>query len=237
MSKAKVIAIDGPSGSGKSTIAKKLAQELGLTYLDTGAMFRAIACALESLTIDFSVDTLTPEQELQVAQKLEDLDFQYAPTDKILVAINGIDLTTKIREHEISLLTSHISKFPLVRNYLKNVQRKIAANRASILEGRDIGTVIFPNAAIKIFLTADNKARAQRRFDQLVEKDPAYAKTLSVEQIEKDLQVRDEQDSKRALAPLRKAEDALEVDTTSMTIEEVCQLIKEKYQSQKHLFE
>src|SRR5690606_31358869 len=136
-------AIDGPSGSGKSTIAKVMANRLRLTYLDTGAMFRAIAYSLQNMNVDFTKDQLSADEENQIKEVLESLIFEYAPSDKVLVAINGEDLTHKIREHHISLLTSNVSKFPVIRNYLKNLQRQIAKARPSILEGRDIGTIIF----------------------------------------------------------------------------------------------
>lgn len=233
---ARVIAIDGPSGSGKSTVAKRLSSELGLTYLDTGAMFRAIAIKLAATGIDFSKETLTEDEIKTVEELLSNMDFKYALNEKVLVQIDGVDLTSKIREHEVSILTSNVSKFPVVRNYLKHFQRKIASKRPSILEGRDIGTVIFPNAILKFFLTASDRARALRRYEQLVAKDPSYQNKLDIEQIERDLKERDAQDSGRKTAPLKKADDAIEIDTTKLSLDEVCQEIKSIFKDKVALF-
>ena len=226
---SKVIAIDGPSGSGKSTIAKKVANLLNLTYLDTGAMFRALGYSIKKENILFS------ETE-KINAFLETVKFEYGVNEKILIRINDEDLTHKIREHEVSKLASEVSQVTVVRDYLKNAQRKIGQEKASILEGRDIGTVIFPDAHLKFFLTADPKIRAQRRYEQLVEKDAANAEKYSVEGILKDIEDRDTKDKERAVAPLVKAEDAFEIDTSHKTIEEIISIISEKYESKKELF-
>jgi cytidylate kinase len=225
--KSKVIAIDGPSGSGKSTITQLIARELGLIYLDTGAMFRAIALHLHERNIQSS-DSSSIESEL------EKMNFKYAKDDSNLVEINGVNLTQKIREHHVSELASIYSKVPMVREVLKNLQRSIAGERPSILEGRDIGTVIFPDAALKFFLTADPKVRAQRRLEQIKEKDPATS--LTVESIYEDIVERDKSDQQRAIAPLVKAQDAKEINTTSMSIEEVVDLVCSEYKNSKDLF-
>ncbi len=225
--KAKVIAIDGPSGSGKSTIAKIVAKKLGLTYLDTGAMFRAIGLFLHDKNI--SKDNIS-----QISKELVELDFKYALSDSNLVQINGENLTDKIREHHVSQIASQYSQLEVVREYLKELQRSIAGARASILEGRDIGTVIFPDAALKFFLTADPLIRAERRLAQIKEKEPDT--NLTAELIHADIVNRDKTDQNRAIAPLVKAEDAIEVDTTSMSIDDVCGLIYESFRSSSHMF-
>lgn len=231
----KVIAIDGPSGSGKSTITKLLAKELGFLYLDTGAMFRALAYKLAQTGIDFSKDRLDPEEELRVQDFLNCLDFQYAPIKDILIMVDGEDLTQKIREHQVSKMASNTSKFPVVREYLKGIQREAAKRGPSILEGRDIGTVIFPEAALKFFLTASSDVRAKRRLRQLREQNKADGHTF--EKIKQDIEARDREDSERAAAPLKKASDALEIDTSGMTISEVVDLMISEYVKRSKLFE
>ena len=224
---SKVIAIDGPSGSGKSTIAKLVAEKLDLIFLDTGAMYRAIGLHLDSQGISHS-------EEDKIKIELEKISFEYAPTSDILIRLNGQNFTQKIREHRVSGLASKYSQVKIVRDYLVNLQRKIAGDRASILEGRDIGTVVFPDAALKFFLTADTKIRAQRRLHQLKEKDPTGI--FQLEDIQKDIQIRDEKDSGRDIAPLVKAHDAIEVDTSSLSIAEVVNLICSKHQEKVDLF-
>jgi cytidylate kinase len=232
----KVIAIDGPSGSGKSTIAKMVSNTLSLTYLDTGAMFRAIGYSINKLDIDFSKKELSIEESTAVQNLLRSLNFEYGVDESVLIRVNGDDLTDKIREHEISTLASLTSKFSEVRNYLKSKQRDIATIKPSVLEGRDIGTVIFPNAAVKIFLTADPKVRAQRRYSQLIEKDESNKNKYSVEKIMQDIEDRDAQDANRTIAPLTKAKDAIEIDTSSLSIDEVAQRIIEAYNNKKEHF-
>jgi cytidylate kinase len=236
MDKEKVIAIDGPSGSGKSTIAKIVSNKLSLTYLDTGAMFRAIGYFVSKLDIDFSKMELTNSEIKLVEELLESLDFEYGVNENILIRVNGEDLTEKIREHEVSKLASLTSKFPQVRNYLKTKQRDIATKKPSVLEGRDIGTVIFPNAAIKIFLTADPVVRAERRYSQLVQKNSLNKDKYSVEKIKEDIEDRDAQDANRTIAPLVKASDAIEIDTSNLSIEEVAEIIIEAYNNKKEFF-
>ena len=229
MSKTKVIAIDGPSGSGKSTIAKSVSTKLSLTYLDTGAMFRAIAYSLDSAGIKV-------EETDRISDFLSSLNFEYAPSEAVLIRLNSEDLSSKIREHHVSRLASHYSVIPEIRNYLKEAQRKIASNRPSILEGRDIGTVIFPDAVIKVFLTADPKVRGQRRYDQLKDlgKDMSG---VSVDSLISDIEARDAADSSRDVAPLVKADDAIEIDTTALAIEEVIEKIADLYHQNKEAFE
>ena len=219
MSKSKVIAIDGPSGSGKSTIAKIISEELQLTYLDTGALYRAIAYTLFQKKI-------SPEETDKIKIALDRLDFSYGKSDKELVTIDGENLTYKIREHNISRLASIYSKLPVVRDYLKSFQRDFAKTNPSVLEGRDIGTVIFPDAALKVFLTADSEVRAKRRFEQLVD---MGQKEVNLEKILDDIKSRDNSDRSRDIAPLKKAEDAVEINTSGKDINEVTQMIKDLY--------
>jgi len=234
--KQKVIAIDGPSGSGKSTIAKIISQKLNLTYLDTGAMFRAIAYSLKDLSIDFTKDELDKDEIETVSKYLQSLKFEYGVSESILVRLNDNNLTDEIREHYVSDLASRTSKFPIIRNYLKDKQREIANTKPSVLEGRDIGTVIFPGALVKIFLTADSKVRAKRRYDQLVEKDPDTASSLSVKSIQADIESRDALDQSRETAPLKMANDAISIDTSNKSIEEVADEIISEYDKKKELF-
>lgn len=233
---AKVIAIDGPSGSGKSTIAKIIAQKLNLTYLDTGAMFRSLAYILDQLPIDFNQQHLSQSELQQVQSCLQQMNFEYGVSSDILIRINGENLTEKIREHQVSAMASKISKFSVVRDYLAQKQRLIAKERPSILEGRDIGTVIFPNAAVKVFLTASATLRAKRRYEQLIEKDANNKNTYDQKKIEQDIIERDRQDQERTIAPLKKASDAIEIDTSSLSIDQVCDQIIAEYHKQQHLF-
>lgn len=232
--KDRVIAIDGPSGSGKSTITKRLASELGFTYLDTGAMFRSLAYKLNDLNIDFCKPKLDVEEAQRVRNFLEDLNFEYAPDDKRLIVIDNEDLTDRIREHRVSSLASRISKFSIVRNYLADTQRQLARKGKVILEGRDIGTVIFPNAALKFFLTADAQVRAQRRLKELQEKDPAFDGDLA--KIKADVEKRDREDTQREHAPLKKASDAVEIDTSHLSVDQVIQKMKEYYHQRQEFF-
>ena len=205
------IAIDGPAGAGKSTIAKLLAAKLGILYLDTGAMYRAVglkalntgvdiadAAAVEKMLVDTKIDV---KQEGGVQH----------------VYLDGKDVSVDIRENRVSKAASDISAVPCVRYKMVELQREIAAKCDTVLDGRDIGTFVLPNAEHKIFLTASAEERAKRRFAEL----KAKASDLTFEQIKDDILKRDYNDSHRALAPLKKADDATEVDTTSMTIEEV----------------
>ena len=210
MTTSNVIAIDGPSGVGKSTIARAIADRLKYVYIDTGAMFRALAVFFHRAGVEES-------EETKIKEALETLKFSYGESEENLVSINGENLTLVIREHYVSDLASRYSKVPEIRNYLAKTQKEIAAHRASVMEGRDIGTVIFPNAFLKIFLTATNETRAKRRVNQLKEK----GEIVSLEQVIDDITKRDERDSSREIAPLIKADDAIEIKTDNLSIEEV----------------
>lgn len=213
----KVIAIDGPSGSGKSTIAKSLAQKLNLLYVDTGAMYRALALVAHNRGLD-----LTNLQQMQ--DFISKVELIYGGEEGILVSIEGEDLTQKIREHHVSELASQISKHTPVRNYLLEIQRKLAQDRVLVMEGRDIGTVVFPHAFCKIFLTAGPEIRAKRRFDELNDKG---AQNISLQKILQDVIERDHRDQTRDVAPLKPAEDSITLDTSEMNLEQVLETLKD----------
>lgn len=224
--KQNVIAVDGPAGSGKSSVARKIAQGLDLLYIDTGAMFRAMAYFLSSKGINVKEDNLDENKDLNAL--LAAVQFQYLPKDHILIEIDGEDLTEKIREHHISELASLVSQYAVIRDFLANIQRSIALERESVLEGRDIGTVIFPQAKLKIFLTATPEERAKRRTEELRKKG---VENIDESQILEDIKLRDKRDETREIAPLKKADDALEIDTTGMTIGQVVDKIIEEYKN------
>ena len=211
------IAIDGPSGAGKSSLAKQLAQDLGFLYVDTGAMYRAIGLYAVRQGADpkeaAQVEPLLPQIHLEI--RLE------AGTQHIY--LNGEDVSTAIRAEEIGMAASGVSAIPAVRQFLLDTQRNLAKTNNVLMDGRDIGTVILPNAQVKIFLTASDEARAHRRYKELVEKgqSPDYDQVLA------DIRQRDYQDSHRAIAPLRQAEDAVLVDTSHLNLEESLEALKE----------
>lgn len=204
------IALDGPAGAGKSTIAKIIAKRLGLPYLDTGAMYRAMAlCALGegvSLTDAEGVDELLNRTDIRVA---------YEP-DGQHVLVNGVDVTGRLREEEIGKGASLISKLRCVRDKLAGMQRDIAHETHAVLDGREIGTFVIPETPYKFYITATAEERALRRVRQLEEK----GEKPDFELILKDIEARDYQDSHRDYAPLKQAEDAVFIDTTHMTIDE-----------------
>ncbi|MGZ3789543.1 MAG: (d)CMP kinase [Bacteriovorax sp.] len=212
---AKVIAIDGPSGSGKSTIAKELARALGVLYIDTGAMFRALAFIANEKHIELS-------EGAALNQFLSSLKIEYGVSDSVLIKINNQDLTDKIREHHVSRLASVISQLPSVRKYLLDFQRALALDKVCVMEGRDIGTVVFPDSFCKFFVTASVDIRAERRLKQLRENGD-HKVTLS--QIAEDVRKRDETDSNRAFAPLKKAEDAILLDTSDLGMSDVINIL------------
>lgn len=207
----RVIAIDGPSGSGKSTVAKELARRLDVLYIDTGAMFRALAFEADRRGID-------PEEGPVLSAFLSDFKMEYGKSEQELIIVDGVNLTDKIREHHISTLASVFSQLPSVRSHLLNFQRELAKDRVCVMEGRDIGTVVFPQAFAKYFVTASLEVRAERRLAQLKEKGDTR---LTLEQVIADQKKRDESDTNRAVAPLKQAEDAELIDTSGHTLEEV----------------
>ncbi len=216
--KDQVIALDGPSGSGKSTVAKMIAQKLGLIYIDTGAMFRAAAYALQHTGIDFTKPKLNEAEEKIIEKFFHEHRFQFAPEPGVLILLDNLNLTDVIREHHVSKLASQVSKHRVVRDFLKDWQRDIVKDRPAILDGRDIGTVIFPNAILKVFLTASPEERATRRFEELKERGQSE---LDYKSILKDIKERDYEDMNREIAPLKKASDGNELDSTGKTIPQI----------------
>ena len=210
------VAIDGPTGAGKSSMARRLAADLGYTYVDTGAMYRAIGLYARRAGVDTkdadAVAALLPQVRLDI--RLQD-GAQH-------ILLNGEDVTEAVRAEEIGMAASDVSAHPAVRAFLLDTQRDLAASRDVLMDGRDIGTVVLPNATVKIYLTASADARARRRLAELLErgKQTDYATVLA------DIEQRDYQDTHRAVAPLRQAEDAILVDTSDIGIEESFALLK-----------
>ncbi len=219
----KVITIDGPAASGKSTAARMLAQKLGASFLDTGAMYRAVTLAAMQADVDMS------DQD-KLLGVMETSEFQFSfRDDKMVVCINGIDVTEQIRQPQITANARYIASSPKAREKLVEMQRRFAAGRQKIVaEGRDQGTVAFSDADIKFYLTADSIERARRRQAEL----RAKGGDQSLEQIQKAIEERDKSDENRTVGPLRPAEDAIVVDTTDLSIEEVVEkllsCVKEK---------
>jgi CMP/dCMP kinase len=201
-----IVAIDGVSGSGKSTTAKTVARELGILHLDTGAMYRAVTYfALQK--------GLQPSMEQAVADLAAGLDMEVDTRGKLLVA--GKDLDQEIRSARVTGAVSDFGKIPKVREILVALQRRIGSRQPSVVEGRDIGTVVFPEARFKFFMSASPEVRAQRRVQQLI----SMGLPANFRQVLKNLVERDEKDSKRAHSPLLKAPDAVEIDTSDLTFE------------------
>lgn len=198
----KVIAVDGPAGAGKSTVSKIVAAKLGYTYIDTGAMYRAVALKSSRSCKDL-VDII------------EDTEIEL--DDRARVFLDGQEVTKEIRTPEISKLASDVSKFGFVRQKLTELQRKMAQRGEVIMDGRDIGTQVLPNADLKIFLTASLEERARRRFEELT----AKGQEVNLDVIKNEIALRDKQDSEREIAPLKQAEDAILIDSTNLTIDEV----------------
>ena len=209
----KIIAIDGPAGAGKSTVSKIVANKLGYTYIDTGAMYRAVGLKVFESNKNFSEKLLA-----DITDKISiELD------ESARVFVDGAEVTKKIRTPEISKLASDVSKFGFVRKKLTELQRKMAEHGKVIMDGRDIGTQVLPNADLKIFLTASLSERARRRFLEL----QAKGQQVELAEIEKEISLRDKQDTEREIAPLKKADDAILLDTTNLSVEEVAEKILE----------
>lgn len=209
------IAIDGPSAAGKSTIAKELCKKLGYVHLDTGAMYRCTA--LKALRKGLAMD-----DEAGVCKMLEDTVIELTPDGKVF--LDGEDVSKAIREDEVSMRASDVSKLQNVRRDLVKRQQDMARAKGYIMDGRDIGTVVLTDAEVKIYMTASARARAMRRYLQNVENG---IETSDVETLEAEIKARDEQDMNREFSPLRKADDAIEIDTSDLTIEEVTERIYE----------
>ncbi len=205
------IAIDGPAGAGKSTIAKKVAAKLNFVYVDTGAMYRSIALYVIRNGAD-------PDSEVDMANALDKIDVSIAYEDGTQhIFLNGEDVSTAIRQEEVGNMASKVATKAAVRAKLLDLQRNLAASQDVIMDGRDIGTFVLPQAEVKIYLTASVGERADRRYKELVEK----GQTPDLEQIKKDIEARDYQDMHRDIAPLKQAEDAILIDSSDMTIDEV----------------
>ncbi len=216
-----IITIDGPAGTGKSTVAKQLATHLGFTYFDTGAMYRTITYAIISNHIDY--------------QDLEALDLflsSFKPDIRSFKGVKRDDLrhehtTPTLRSSEVNALVSQISAIPQVRQTLVHIQHQIGNGVNAVFEGRDMGTVVFPKADLKIFLTATPEIRAERRYLEMIAKNPEARATLSKEEILKEINERDHYDSNRAISPLRQAADAFLIDTSELSVDDVVNIILE----------
>lgn len=213
------IAIDGPAGAGKSTIAKQLAKELSFIYVDTGAMYRSMA-------LYFMRNDIAKEDEAAISDACKTVEVSIAyENGEQQVLLNGENVSKEIRKEEVGKMASATSVYKEVRTKLVELQQKLAADKDVIMDGRDIGTCVLPNAQVKIYLTASVETRAERRYQELQEKGVA----CDLEVIKKDIADRDYQDMHREISPLKQAEDAILVDSSDMGIEEVVETIKNIY--------
>ena len=205
-----IITIDGPSGAGKTTVSKLLAHRLGYRYIDTGALYRGVA--LEAISAG-----LNPDNDAGLENILSSLKMKFVPGEKGLRLIsNDSDITDKIRTPEISMFASAASARPVVRNFLLDLQRDLGRNKGVVFEGRDMGTVVFPDADVKFYLDASHKTRSLRRYQELKSET-----SQTLQDVEKDIKRRDKNDSARDLAPLRPAEDAVIIDSTHLSARDV----------------
>lgn len=211
-----IVAIDGPAGAGKSTIAKILSQKLNFLYIDTGAMYRALTLKV----LEAKVDIKDTRRIIQLAQETK-IDLCNNPDGALKVLLDGREVTGEIRQPRISQFVSDVAKIKEVRQAMLGIQRKLGESRDSVLDGRDIGTVVFPDAQKKFYLDASISERVRRRHKELLE----LGEAVTLESVAEDVSNRDKIDSTRQVAPLKKAEDAIYVDTTNMTIEQVVDTI------------
>jgi len=205
----RIITIDGPAGAGKTTVSRMLSKKLGCVYVDTGALYRAVAYEIQRQGIDWEKD-----EKLEVFLKHLDLNFLLKKDSFILIS-SGRDITNFIRTPEISMLASASSAKPQVRAALLDIQRNIAKTKDAVFEGRDMGTMVFPHAPHKFFLYADLSVRAKRRYNEMPDE------TKDIKQVQEEMKTRDGNDSQRKTAPLKPAEDAIKIDATFLTIEQV----------------
>jgi cytidylate kinase len=218
-----IVAIDGPAGSGKSTTAKQTAEHLNFVHIDTGAMYRAV-------TYYFQTENITLNDSVLIENALQNIHISFKNG---MVYLNGSNVNTEIRSNTVSQFVSAVSALSNVRDHLVTLQRKMSENLNVVLEGRDIGTRVFPNAHVKIFLNASLEVRGLRRYHELKSKN----NDISVQQVINELQKRDEVDSNRKHSPLQKAEDAIEIDTSNLSInEQVNTIVKiiNKHRSETH---
>ena len=209
-----LITIDGPAGAGKTTVSKLLASRLGYKYIDTGALYRGVA--LNAMRNGLLENDRTALEKLLDRTKLQ---FEFKG-ETLCLSLNGEDVSAYIRTPEISMLASRMSAVPLVREFLFSLQKKIGIEKAAVFEGRDMGTVVFPEADMKFFLEASIKERAKRRYLEMVDK-----KDQTLEEVEKQIEIRDTNDRTRAIAPLKPADDAIIIDSTMMPAVEVVHLM------------
>ncbi|MGM0452365.1 MAG: (d)CMP kinase [Thermodesulfobacteriota bacterium] len=205
-----LITIDGPAGAGKTTVSKALAERLQYKYIDTGALYRGVAYEILANDVD-------PQDENALASLLNQLSLRFDRTPMgVRLMSAGADITEAIRTPEITMLASAASAKPMVRRALLDVQRQLGAEKAAVFEGRDMGTVVFPDADVKFFLTADLSARAARRYHEFKDRNDQ-----SLDEVQNDMKRRDENDSSRDVAPLKPADDAVTIDSTGMAVDEV----------------
>ena len=213
-----IVAIDGPAGAGKSTLAKRLARELGFIYLDTGAMYRAIALKVIRQGVPLANDAALRDLVGATEVDLREVD------GKLAVLLDGVDVAGEIRTPEVSQMASKVSALACVRARLLDLQRQVGKRGSVVAEGRDIGTVIFPQAEVKIFLSASTEERARRRYHELC----AAGKTVEFTETLAEMAERDERDSGRDLAPLRQADDAVAIDSSTMDAERVAAIVMQE---------
>jgi len=212
--KTLLITIDGPAGAGKTTVSRALADRLGYRYIDTGALYRGVALAVKTQGID-------PQNDADLKQLCEGLELAFVVADDGLRLISdGQDITDRIRTPEITMLASAVSARPVVRDYLLDLQRDMGSEKTAVFEGRDMGTVVFPTADVKFFLDASARKRAERRFDEF---NSTSRQTL--DEVQRDIQQRDQNDSTREVAPLKPAPDAIIIDSTELTVAQVVDLM------------
>jgi cytidylate kinase len=209
-----LITIDGPAGAGKTTVSRALADRLGYRYIDTGALYRGVALAVQSRGID-------PENDDDLKRLCSDLNLTFVKNNEGLsLYLNGENISDRIRTAEITMLASAVSARPVVREFLLDVQKNLGRQKAAVFEGRDMGTVVFPDADVKFFLDASTHTRALRRFEE-----QKLQSSQTLDEVERDIQRRDRNDSTREVAPLKPAPDAIIIDSTELTAEAVVDLM------------
>ena len=209
-----LITIDGPAGAGKTTVSRALADRLGYRYVDTGALYRAVALAAKTRGIN-------PENDAELKSLCAEIELKFVFVEaELRLFLNGEDITDHIRTADITMLASAISARPVVRKYLLDLQRTLGKEKAAVFEGRDMGTVVFPDADLKFFLDATARKRALRRYDEIKSQS-----TQTLEEVDLDIQRRDHNDSTRELAPLKPAQDAIVIDSTDLSVAEVVELM------------